>query len=406
MWGAIVGALLCLWMPAAALAQTPPATRAEALEAERAAREQTLGVESHNVVERTLFYIEDKRILERLNPPEGLYPTAGSIVRGSGFGIGLGYRRRPLGGRLLFDASAATTYRSYKTAHVVAGATRIGGAPLDVVVGARWYDYTQEDFFGLGPETPRDQRVSFTLGGVDTYAQVMGRRAGWLVLRGRVGVHRFDLGRGRDARFPSIEETFTDATAPGLSHTPTLSYAEAGVGVDSRDQPRNTRSGGLYNVSFGVFRNRTHADYDFNRLDLTALHVFPIFDRKRGILLHAAASRIDPVGNARVPFFLMPTLGGADSLRGFREFRFRDATALTLNAEYRWEAFSGLDLALFADAGDVGPSWRSLVGAHLRSSWGMGFRFNTNRRVFLRVDIARSREGLRVWTAMGPVFRR
>jgi outer membrane protein assembly factor BamA len=107
-----------------------------------------------------------------------------------------------------------------------------------------------------------------------------------------------------------------------------------------------------------------------------------------------------------VTFFLMPTVGGADSLRGYREFRFRDAAAVTLNAEYRWEAFSALDLALFVDAADVGPTWRSLVGARLKSSWGMGVRFNTNRRVFLRIDVAGGREGPRIWTALGPVFRR
>lgn len=79
---------------------------------------------------------------------------------------------------------------------------------------------------------------------------------------------------------------------------------------------------------------------------------------------------------------------------------------MNLNAEYRWEAFSGLDLALFVDAADVGPTWRSLVGKNLKTSWGGGFRFNTNRRVFLRVDIASSREDTRVWVRMGPVFRR
>ena len=85
---------------------------------------------------------------------------------------------------------------------------------------------------------------------------------------------------------------------------------------------------------------------------------------------------------------------------------FYDAAAVNLNAEYRWEAFSALDLALFVDAGDVGPTWRSIVGAHLRSSWGLGFRFNTNRRVFLRLDVAGGREGPRVWTSLSPVFRR
>lgn len=405
-----VGLAVCLLTTVTASAQapaaTPPATRAEALEAARAIREQALTTETKGLVERTLIFVEEKRVLERLNPPQGFYPSVGSIARGSGMGVGLGYRRRPLGGRLVLDTSAAVTFRVYTELQATASVPRVAGLPLEFQAGARAYDYTQEDFFGLGSDTRNTDRVSFGLTGLDTFGQVMARRSGWLVMRGRAGVHRLDVARGTDPRFPSLEERFTDTTAPGLETAPSLAYAEAGLGIDTRDEPGNTRGGGLYNVAAGMYRDRSRHDVDFNRIDVTAMHVIPIFDKKRGIALHAVASRIDPVGGSRVPFFLMPTVGGADSLRGFREFRFRDAAAVTLNAEYRWEAFSGLDLALFVDAADVGPTWRSLVGAHLKSSWGMGFRFNTNRRVFLRIDVAGGREGPRIWTALGPVFRR
>ncbi len=409
---AFVGLALCVLSAVHVRAQAqapgapPPATRAEALEAARASRERTLTTETKGIVERTLIFVEEKRVLQRLNPPQGFYPSVGSIARGSGMGVGLGYRRRPLAGRLVFDASAAVTFRVYTEWQATASAPRLGGLPLELQAGTRWYDYTQEDFFGLGSDTRETDRVSFGLDGRDTFGQVMARPAGWLVMRGRAGVHRLAVSPGTDPRFPSLEERFTDATAQGLGDVPSLAYAEAGLGIDTRDAPGNTRGGGLYNLTVGMFRDRGPNHVDFNRFDVTAMHVIPIFDKKRGIALHAVASRIDPVGASRVPFFLMPTVGGADSLRGYREFRFRDAAAVTLNAEYRWEAFSGLDLALFVDAADVGPTWRSLVGAHLKSSWGMGFRFNTNRRVFLRIDVAGGREGPRIWTALGPVFRR
>lgn len=406
---AFVALALCLLAGVNAGAQpTPPApaTRAEALEAARADREQHLSVETHPLIERLLIFVEDKRVLQRLNPPQGFYPSFGSIARGSGFGAGLGYRRRPLAGRLLFDASAAITFRAYIGSQFTVTAPRVGGRPVDIRAGTRWYDYTQEDFFGLGSSSREGDRVSFGLDGLDTFTEVAARPAPWLVLQGRVGRHRLGAGRGTDPRFPSVEERFDEFTAPGLMSTPTLAYADASAGVDTRDEPGNTRSGGLYTVSVGMFRNRRGSDADFNRVDVTATHVIPIFDKKRGIALHAVATRVAPVGGSHIPFFLMPTVGGADSLRGYREFRFRDAAALTLNAEYRWEAFSGLDLALFVDAADVGPTWRALVGARLKSSWGMGFRFNTNRRVFLRIDVAGGREGPRIWTALGPMFRR
>lgn len=387
---------------------TPPAapTRAAALAAAREAREATLAPESRTLVERALFFVEEERVLQRLNPPEGFYPVVGSLVRGGGLAGGVGYRQQPWHDRLLVDVAGAWSYKDYRQAQLNVSAPRLGGGPIDVGAGVRWYDFPQEDFFGLGPATSRVDRVSFTLRGTDTFVQAMARRKGWLVSRVRAGRHGYDLASGEDPRFPSVEARFDDAAAPGLAETPSLRYVEGALGVDTRDQAGNTRSGGLYSVTLGAYRDGAANAFDFNRIDVKFLHVIPIFDKKRGIALHAAASRIDPIGASRVPFFLMPTVGGADSLRGFREFRFRDAAAIVMNAEYRWEAFSGLDLALFVDAGDVGPTWRSLVGKQLRSAWGVGFRFNTNRHVFLRVDAAGGREGPRIWVAMGPVFRR
>ncbi|MEP7115939.1 MAG: BamA/TamA family outer membrane protein [Acidobacteriota bacterium] len=399
------------WLLGAAVASAQsdapaPATRADALEAQREARERSLGTDPHNWLERTLFFVEDKHVIERLNPPEGAYPRLGSVTNGSGFGLGAGYRERTAGDRLLLDASGSWTYRDYKTIQARVVLRPVPTRPVELSAGSVWYDYTQEDFFGLGPASNRSDRVDYRLEGLDTYAQLQARKAGWLVLRGRIGRQRTNVTAGTDPRFPTLATRFDEATAPGMSDPLTLFYAQTSAGIDTRDQPGNTRSGGLYDVTAALYRDRRGDHFDFTRLDLRALHVFPIFDKKRGFAVRAAASRIDPDGASLVPFYLMPTIGGSDSIRSFRDFRFRDATSVNFNAEYRWEAFSGLDLALFVDAGDVGPSWHALVGDRLRTAWGGGFRFNTNRRVFLRIDIADGREGLRLWVKFGPVFAR
>ena len=102
---------------------------------------------------------------------------------------------------------------------------------------------------------------------------------------------------------------------------------------------------------------------------------------------------------------MMPTLGGSTSLRGFREFRFRDKNIFMINGEYRFEAFSGLDMALFADWGDVGSTWSDIDFRDLKSDVGIGFRFNTYKSVILRFDIARSKqEGVRFVTSWSGAF--
>jgi outer membrane protein assembly factor BamA len=94
-----------------------------------------------------------------------------------------------------------------------------------------------------------------------------------------------------------------------------------------------------------------------------------------------------------VPFYFQPTLGGAQALRGFREFRFQDRNSLLLSAEYRWEAWWALDGALFVDAGTVAAERRDLSLRNLDASYGIGFRFHSNRAFAARLDLAFSREG-------------
>ena len=73
----------------------------------------------------------------------------------------------------------------------------------------------------------------------------------------------------------------------------------------------------------------------------------------------------------------MPTLGGNDSLRGYRDYRFRGPHALLLQAEYRFEIWSGLDAALFYDAGKVAMRRANLDLDDLESDYGVGSPLST-----------------------------
>src|SRR6185503_3426531 len=124
----------------------------------------------------------------------------------------------------------------------------------------------------------------------------------------------------------------------------------------------------------------------------------------RVIAFRFRSSFDDPKQGQRVPFYLQQALGGSNDLRGFREFRFRDKNQMVSNLEYRWEAFSGLDMALFGDAGKVFGSRDDFNLKNLETSYGFGFRFNTAKSVFWRIDIARSREGTRAFIKFENVF--
>ena len=74
-----------------------------------------------------------------------------------------------------------------------------------------------------------------------------------------------------------------------------------------------------------------------------------------------------------------------------------------LNGEYRWEVFSGLDMALFVDAGQVFDHWQQ-INFRIDTDYGFGFRFSVRNDVFLRIDTGFSREGFAIWFKFGNIF--
>jgi hypothetical protein len=116
--------------------------------------------------------------------------------------------------------------------------------------------------------------------------------------------------------------------------------------------------------------------------------------------LHASTTTTDAGGT--VPFFLLPHLGGHD-LRGFSNYRFLDRHSIYMTAEYRWYAQEFLDAAIFYDAGKVVPDRGSLDFSHFKSSVGAGIRLHGLRTTALRIELAKSKEGMRLILAFSPV---
>jgi outer membrane protein assembly factor BamA len=204
---------------------------------------------------------------------------------------------------------------------------------------------------------------------------------------------------------PSTELVFGDIDAPGLLEQPTFLYKNMFVELDYRDQPGNARSGGLWRATYGAWNDRNLNQFDFGRFDGEAAHFIPIFDKKRVFAVRAVVSYVNNDPGNRVPFYFLPYIGGSESVRSYREFRYRDENAFFFNIEYRWEAFSGLDMAIFYDKGEVAEDWQDIDFRELKTAYGVGFRFNTFKSVFLRLDIGTGGgEGTRIFFKFGPAF--
>jgi outer membrane protein assembly factor BamA len=139
-------------------------------------------------------------------------------------------------------------------------------------------------------------------------------------------------------------------------------------------------------------------------LEAEAQKYLPFFNSRRVIALRGKAVLTSVDSGQTVPFYLQPTLGGSDDLRGFRSFRFYDDNLVLMNAEYRWESFSGLDMALFFDAGKVYHKRADWNTNALETSAGFGLRFNVKNSVFMRIDVGFSHEGFQFWWKFSDIF--
>jgi outer membrane protein assembly factor BamA len=120
-------------------------------------------------------------------------------------------------------------------------------------------------------------------------------------------------------------------------------------------------------------------------------------DRDWVFALHGWTVWNDVAPGRSVPFYLLPSLGGNNSLRSYAEYRFHDLNMAVVNVESRWALFTHVDVAAFVDAGNVAARFQDLNLA--KRSYGGGVRLHTDRATFARVDVAYGAEG---WKA---VFR-
>jgi hemolysin activation/secretion protein len=75
-----------------------------------------------------------------------------------------------------------------------------------------------------------------------------------------------------------------------------------------------------------------------------------------------------------------------------------------LTAEYRWSVAETVEMAVFADGGNVYQRPGLIGFRDARGDGGIGFRIKNKDATFLRFDLGVSPEGVHVWFVFNPVF--
>jgi hypothetical protein len=391
------GLFVLIW----ALSSTP----AWAQDGDADTAEEHRGVRGH--VDRMRQWTRDTKLLERLSGEiDGWYPRMGGITRGSGFSGGPGLRGSVFGNRLYLDASAAISTKGYTAFDARARWFEALDRRVELWTEFRFEDFPQEDFFGTGMNSSPQTRTSYDFDSADIRVRGVVKPRPWLRLSAAVGYMRPDIGTGTDANYPSIEQLFTDADAPGLIDQPKFLHTTFAGEIDYRDTQGNTSNGGLHRISFGLWNDVTLDAFDFRRVDAHAVQFVPITpDRKHVISGRAGASYVNNSTGDRVPFYFLAYVGGMDTIRSYREFRFKDENALWLSAEYKWRPRSFLSVSVFADAGETRADWQDVDLKQMRTGYGFGVGLHSSEQTILRLDLGTGGgEGWQFFIKVRPSF--
>ena len=318
----------------AAVAVTPPPPPDEVGFAEKAKR-----------------WADNHQLMKRLNGDvDGWYPRFGGMTRGGGFAFGPGYRTH--WHDVLVDLSVGMSTKTYKAADVKVRWLQALDDRFELWTSYRYEDFPQEDYFGPGPTSLKSNRTSYDFDGNQVRALGLFKPVPWLHVGTELGYMTPDIGEGSDRNYPSIEQIFSEAQAPGLNEQPGYLETTFFTDIDYRDQPGRPRRGGFYHLGMGFWNDRTFERYDFKRFDANLSQFVPLDAAKRHVLMgRVGLAYTNNTAGSRVPFYFLPYVGGVDTIRAFHEFRFRDENALWMTAEYDLTVTKWVSVATFVDAG-------------------------------------------------------
>jgi hypothetical protein len=264
-------------------------------------------------------------------------------------------------------------------------------------------------YFGLGPSTTVADRSFYgmrqTIPGGNVWWPVF---EPWHIsLYGELNGRFVDIRPSTGQPSPSIEQLYTDATAPGLTTQP--GFLQLGEGVRLRPTISQVNLRLNYFVAYQQFFAPGNSQFSFQRLTTDLSHQFPLYSTTRTFypvagngpddctaaeappssspasaedaakakkeqLVHpcprVTRNREGSIGfrfflsdaftqqGHVVPFYFQPTLGGGDingnpTLSSYQDYRFRAPNVMFLRENFDYSIYGPLGFAFIADQGKV-----------------------------------------------------
>ena len=92
-----------------------------------------------------------------------------------------------------------------------------------------------------------------------------------------------------------------------------------------------------------------------------------------------------------VPWAMMATFGGSNTMRGYYEGRFRDKCEMDLTLELRQHVWRRNGIVVWGGAGSVFPKFSKFHFRHILPNCGIGYRWEFKQRTNVRIDYGLAR---------------
>ncbi|HKY63363.1 MAG TPA: BamA/TamA family outer membrane protein [bacterium] len=261
-------------------------------------------------------------------------------------------------------------------------------------VFSTWYREFDEDFYGIGPETPQSAKTEFGL-----YRLRVGTQFGFEMVQNLVFSARFvfDLSDGDSGRASSpdkIQERFPPSELAGFGRK--LDYVDMGFQLahDTRQPYYYPSRGGRYSLTFHRFQLVGQGGFSFYQWDFDLEHYFTLGHPRLVLWLHNAWMFQDTTGGDQIPFYRLALLDVHSPMRGFDAGRFRDNSSVVFNVELRYPLWENVDGTVFFDSGRVFDGIHNFSFKDFRFGGGAGVRVTVRKFYQFQVDAAYAGEGV------------
>jgi outer membrane protein assembly factor BamA len=387
--------LFVFWAGREAQAQS----RTDLIESARTEKEANLTPWAPPKAERVIESVQNSLPYRLLTgEAHGFAVSFGNMVPGSGFAIGPTYTKPMRDGKLILQVDARAAVNQSYGGRLEVSAPRLFSDHTFLTFSTQHRNISEMPYYGPGTDSSKTGRSNYRL--EDTNIEL---RPGVRVFKGLsaglIGSYlAVNTGPGHATLYISTEEQFAPAAAPGLDRQTNFWRGGGFVEYDWRDQTSYPSSGGRYSAQYARYLDKNLGAYSFLRLDLNGSQYIPLFNRTRVFALHGSSSLTTAGKGQLVPFYLQPTLGGSNTLRGYRFNRFYGDNSVMVNGEYRWFCSPALDMAVFADAGKVFQRWEQWNFHNLESNVGFSMRFKGRAGgPAFSFDTGFSHEGFQIW---------